>query len=937
MRLARSRPSVYRRVCCHAGWWVFAVWSTALTAWAQQQLIVADVNATLFPQISMQLYSFDAEGNPSWLDPVQDRLITETMGVVRQTFAAVSCPAGWTPAPVSAVFVVDWASSLVRTMAIPLLQQWYQALPTGSRLGLVAFGSRAYLLSDLEDQLDNVRARAQLFPPLDGALPVAGVLDADLGGIAIVSRGSQMRCVVVVTEHAFPPTMPASLAAAVREAGVRLVVLAVGHHAPAWLRRLCAQSGGIAFDTVTAAHVAMLARQGAAICSGYAPCTISWQSVHDCVGTRRVHLSAPSVGGSVEFTYTLGAEQLPMLDVLPRYRNLGTLPAGLSPPQEIVLTAQNADLTLLAITSDPSIEIVEGSLTAPLLLRQGQTYRLRVQLRLENDQRTVGALRIVSTACSQVDVALLAANVQRPATQSAQFINPAAPTTAAYAGAPFEIEWTGTLPSDSVTLQVQQFGQAEWVTLAQHLVGTSYQWRLPLQGQYRFRLENKSRTLQTESGTVQVVEPPFGVVPLAVQSARAGTVVEFGPPHLICSDTSVALPIDSLRFVVGRAFSFATPLPDSLPPYGCITGLLRFSPPSVGMHLDTLEVYTPAGMRRLPLAGNGTPPVISLPPTIRLGTLPLGAQVDTLVQWLVCVDQPQQVRLRPMGPDSVQLQLRTIREFSLTEETPCLAYPFRVRGEQLGRACLRLLVEGDERQPYETVLIADVVCRLPYDGAVLSVPQGIVTQAGRVITVPVWLPSVPQPYRTMQRPYRFTVRCNASTLLPEPPLDRGTISNGERRFVVSGQGFLHGDTLALLRFGTYWGDAPVVQVHIEDFQWLDQCPLGFPPVAVPILFTDYCTAGGTTRLFLNGTPPRIERIEPQPSDGHVRLAIHTEHAMPVELLCFDVLGQLRWTLHLGTIDGTSDHAIDIPLPTGQYLLLARSPGGSSSTVLSVTR
>ncbi|MCS7303465.1 MAG: hypothetical protein NZ606_08540, partial [Candidatus Kapabacteria bacterium] len=44
-----------------------------------QQLLVTAVNTTNFPQIGVRLYSFDAEGNPAPLDPLQDRLVTERM------------------------------------------------------------------------------------------------------------------------------------------------------------------------------------------------------------------------------------------------------------------------------------------------------------------------------------------------------------------------------------------------------------------------------------------------------------------------------------------------------------------------------------------------------------------------------------------------------------------------------------------------------------------------------------------------------------------------------------------------------------------------------------------------------------------------------------------------------------------------------------------
>ncbi|MCX7930905.1 MAG: hypothetical protein N2663_09345 [Chlorobi bacterium] len=913
---------------------VFGVWG-AVTVGAQQ-LIVADVDASLFPQLSMKLYSFDERSTPVPLDPMQDRAVVEYMGVVRQTLASVSCPSNWQPVPVSAVFALDWASPTIRSAAAAIVRQWQSAVVRGSTLGAVVFGDRAYLLADLSDDSSAIESSLELFPALGSAQPAMGLLDSLLGAVAVVSRGDRSRCIVVVTEHLFPATPPPQLVPLVRQSGARLIVIGLEHVVPSWLRRLCAESGGIAFDTVSIRRLPIVIGQAAAIAGGYQPCTVSWQSVHDCVGHRRAQLLAPTVNTQVEFSYQLGASQLPALEVLPRYRNVGLVPPGTTPPQEVILTARNADLTLLAITAEPNVEIVEGALSGPLLLRADQSYRLRVRLVVNSQQRTVGAIRFVTTACSVGDAAIIAANVPNVAQENAQFITPTT-GTGVYAGTTLEVTWSGTLPSDSVKLLVQQYGDTQWVPIAQSLTETKFPWRVPLEGRYRFRLENNTGSLRAESETVTVVEPPFGVVPVVVRTARVGTSVEFQPPHLICSDTVVAVPIDSIRFVVGRAFSFAQRLADTLAPQRCLTGLLRFTPATAGMHYDTLEVYTPVGMRRLPIAGYAVLPSLSLPTTIRLDAIPLGAQIDTLVQWLVCSNYSQQVRLRVGGPDTTQIQLRTIREFSLTDQTPCLAYPFRFRADRLGRTCLRLLIECDDAQPYETVLIGDVVCRLPYDGATLAVPYGVATQSGRVVAVPVWLPRVPQTFRMMQRPYRFTVRCNASVLLPEPPLDRGSITEGERRFVVTGRGFLRGDTLALLRFSTYWGDAPITHVTIEDFQWLDQCPDGFSPVTVPVLFTDYCTAGGTTRLFIAGSVPIIERVEPQPSDGTMRVVLTTEHAAPVELACYDVLGQCRWRTSLSTVKGTIECEIHLDVPSGPYVLVASSPDGVSRTPILMSR
>ncbi|MCL6566879.1 MAG: ATP phosphoribosyltransferase regulatory subunit [Acidobacteriia bacterium] len=470
-----------------------------------------------------------------------------------------------------------------------------------------------------------------------------------------------------------------------------------------------------------------------------------------------------------------------------------------------------------------------------------------------------------------------------------------------------------------------------------YYIGPMFRRERPQKGRYRFELRDRTGRMQALSGAVQVIKPPLSLVVPDVQTARAGTVVEFQPPQLICSDTSDAVRIDSIRFVIGREFSFAKGNPAFLPPGQCITLQLRFSPTRAGMFADTLEVYTPVGMQRAVVVGYAPSPTLTLPPTLWMGTMPPGIVRDTLVQWLVCATSPQQIRLIADWPDTTQLRLLTIRQFALTEETPCLAYPFGIRTDRVGRTCLRLLVEGSERQPYECVVVADVVCAQPYRGAALSMPRSIVTQAGRVITVPVWMPSVPREFRSMQRPYRFTVRCNASTLLPLPPLERGTVADGERRITVTGRGFLVGDTLALLRFSTFWGDEPVVQIAVEDFAWLDDCSSELAPASVTVFFNDYCTAGGTTRLFIAGRAPRIERIEPQPSSGTFHLRVTVDRESPVELACYDLVGVERWSVPLGTVRDAIEQTVSLPLPAGHYVLQARSPFGVSCTLIVIAR
>lgn len=920
-------------------WWLGMVAFCVLASRAStQQFVVADISTASFPLVTMQLFSFDSQGNPSPLDPQRDRLVTERMGVVRQTTAAVACPPQWEPAPIAAIMALDWASELVRSQARALLQTWEATAPPQSTLGAVIFGGRPYIASDFTANAGQIAEILDRAEPLEVAVPHRALADTLLGAVVLAARSTrQWRCALVVTEHLFPSSQPPGIAELVRQTGVRLIVLTLGHRPPQWLRSLCAESGGIALGDVTAELLPLRVRQVLAIAAGYRPCTISWQSSYDCVGDRSCIFDAPSIGGSATFSYHLPPEQLPMLDVIPRYRNIGSFPAGLTPPQDVVLTARNADLTLLAITADQSVQIVEGGLSGPLLLRKGESYRLRVQLQVSSSGRTVGALRIVSTSCSGVDAAILAANTEQFGAAAVQFLNPATDPAIAYAGSFYRIEWTGALPSDSVTLRVQRVGDTLWQPLAQNLTATSYQWLVPQKGRYRFELRDRTGRMQALSGAVQVIKPPLSLVSPDMQSARVGTALEFLPPQLLCSDTSEALRIDSIRFVSGKVFSLARGVPDELPPMQCITLWLRFSPNTSGMHTDTLEVYTPVGMQRVAVEGYAPAPTLTLPQTIWVGTMPPGTMRDTLVQWLTCATVPQQIRLSADWPDTTQLRLLTIRQFTLTSETPCMAYPFGIRAERVGRTCLRLLVEGSERQPYECVIAGDVVCAQPYSGAALSVPRSIVTQAGQVISVPVWMPSVPRSYRAMQRPFRFTVRCNASTLLPEPPLERGTIADGERRFTVSGRGFLVGDTLALVRFRTFWGDAPVVQIHIEDFQWLDDCSNGLEPVAATVFFDDYCTAGGTTRLFIAGQPPRIERIEPQPSDGILRVRIAVDREMPVQLQCYDLLGVEHWSADLGTVRDSVEHMLALALPPGQYVLQASSPYGISRTLVLLTR
>lgn len=897
-----------------------------------QQLVVSDIATANFPQLTVRVHAFDAEGNPRLLDPQLDRIVTERLGVVRQTTAVVTCPPLPSPTPTTAVFAFDWTSDSIRGAAAAAIGSWFDAAAPGSEAGIVVFGSRPYVLADIGTDTAALLASVNRLPRLESAFPYRALLDSLLGAVAIAARGHFPRTVVLVTDHKLS-SPPASLLQVLQTTGTRLVVVAFHRDIPPALSDLCTASGGLVLGGATASQLPRLFRMATHVAAGYQPCSVTWQSTYDCVQIRTVQLTAPSIGASTEFSYSLASRQIPLLDVLPRYRDLGTFPPGATPAQEFVLTALNADITLLAISSDPSVEIVEGQITAPLLLPMGQQFRIWARLRVDRPERTVGTIRIVSTSCSGVDIVTVAANVALPTSSALQITQPSNDTTIEYAGLPLRIRWIGAVPNDSLTLSVQQLGDTTWTVLADYLTTTEFTWRLPESGRYRFQVRNRQGTMSAESGIVIVAPPPFAFVPIVVPTTRSGTAVEFRPPQLICSDTSQPIRFDSLYFVSGRSFQLVRDVPDTVYPGQCATAWIRFAPTEPGLHADTLIAETPVGVRTLRVEAMATQPQLIVPATIRLGNVPLGTYRDTLVQWFACSTTPQQVRLQPVGPDSSQLQLLTIRQLSLTEETPCSAYPFGFRAERLGRTCLRLLVESSEGQPYECVLVGDVVCAEPYSGAMLSAPPTLVTQAGHVITVPVWMPSVPRQFRTMQRPYRFTVRCNASALLPEPPLGRGTIADGERIVTVTGRGFLRDDTLALLRFGTYWGTSPIVQLRIEDFQWLDDCSLALAPTSVAIVFTDYCTAGGTTRLFVDGSPPIIEQVAPQPSEGTVHLRLRVEQQMPVELRCLDVLGIERWHTELGSVVGTVEGTFVLDLPPGQYILQARSPFGTSSTIV----
>lgn len=235
-------------------WWLGMVAFCVLASRAStQQFVVADISTASFPLVTMQLFSFDSQGNPSPLDPQRDRLVTERMGVVRQTTAAVACPPQWEPAPIAAIMALDWASELVRSQARALLQTWEATAPPQSTLGAVIFGGRPYIASDFTANAGQIAEILDRAEPLEVAVPHRALADTLLGAVVLAARSTrQWRCALVVTEHLFPSSQPPGIAELVRQTGVRLIVLTLGHRPPQWLRSLCAESGGIALGDVTA-------------------------------------------------------------------------------------------------------------------------------------------------------------------------------------------------------------------------------------------------------------------------------------------------------------------------------------------------------------------------------------------------------------------------------------------------------------------------------------------------------------------------------------------------------------------------------------------------------------------------------------------------------------------------------------------------------------
>jgi len=152
-----------------------------------QQLVVADVSATSFPLVTMRVYSFDRDGNPAPLDPQRDRLVTERMGVVRQTTAVVTCASEWKAEPIAAIIAFDWASDVVRQHARTIFGVWNTSAPSGSTIGAVIFGARPYLVRDFTSDATSVADVLDGATPLEVAVPHRALADTLLGAITLAT------------------------------------------------------------------------------------------------------------------------------------------------------------------------------------------------------------------------------------------------------------------------------------------------------------------------------------------------------------------------------------------------------------------------------------------------------------------------------------------------------------------------------------------------------------------------------------------------------------------------------------------------------------------------------------------------------------------------------------------------------------------------------
>ena len=439
-----------------------------------QHVVLLDVDTTAFPVLHGRFVAVDGQGRQQY--PTTTQISIYEHGA-RQIVERVTCNDTAATMALSAVLVMD-ASTSMRGVNLDVAKAgaraWISAMAwLNGECALVSAGDGSHIVQDLTSDTTS------LSNALD-ALSAEGVMDHNAallhpvgGALSAVSRGTNRRVVVLLTDGPTEALLTDDILAEAQRLNCTINVVALGMPASPALREIAEQTGGLVIDSVLNAAQAVKAyRTILAVMQGAVPCTVTWRSGPSC-GTADSAIELLWLGDTARATVAMHPDRKARLEFSPNQVAFVKPRLGDVLSRKIVVTARNAPFTVNAVVpTDASFQITPSRFA----LADGDSIELTVFYTVQDSTLRNCVFQFINDVCSQEYYVSAGYGGRVPGTTTLRVTHPTGGERFSE-GETIEIRWEGIPVDNTVQLDYSTNSGVSWTTIEQRAAGGRYFWR----------------------------------------------------------------------------------------------------------------------------------------------------------------------------------------------------------------------------------------------------------------------------------------------------------------------------------------------------------------------------------------------------------------------------------------------------------------------------
>lgn len=441
-------------------------------------VVITRTSTTEYPRVVTDFYFFDASG--SNINPKVSDYRIEQDGIAVTSVQSSSGPK--VPMPVSLGILID--NSFSGAAAGSLVHNHIRAAATAANstlaapsdeCAIVAYDRNPNLLfplSSQRDQVDNVLASlsSSRGSSINSALTMNSI------GLFSQLRGARYnRAAILFVNGAESATLREAISTALAFR-IRVYVFGVGASLSPALKEMADTTGGFWRENVTDAdHLKALAIAATLHAKQVQPSSASFTLPDPCKSSSILSLHNISVpeGQSDIIHRQLPVALASRLDFSTRSLWFGEIPLGSQVTRSFTITARNEAATINGIMVGNAVFSLTGP-QLPLTLEKDESATFQVSYTGSDSASMFTAITLdAQGVCGHLSVFCKAGYVSKD--QNFRLTKPAG-SDVLVAGIPTNIEWTGMLPSDYISLEYSTNGGSQWKPIRMDASGLQQSW-----------------------------------------------------------------------------------------------------------------------------------------------------------------------------------------------------------------------------------------------------------------------------------------------------------------------------------------------------------------------------------------------------------------------------------------------------------------------------